>query len=200
MQIACHRTRRVNKSIPYDIVEERKPPKTKIKDFYSHVQDNVWKCSKCRQDVTAVTIDYLSDHLKSKHPDTFMEFKRGQVHLPANYVVPHKRIRVKDEPSNSELESSVEAPPPSDGPSGDAEYTVALDVAAHDESDRNHSRTDTSLRDNKDPLAMFFQTMYETVKEMPKDTIFDVKRKIFMTVSEAEEKLTLDRQRVNKTA
>lgn len=41
----------------------------------------------------------------------------------------------------------------------------------------------------KDPLELFFKTMYETVKEMPREEIFGVRRKIFETVCEAEERV-----------
>lgn len=41
----------------------------------------------------------------------------------------------------------------------------------------------------KDPLELFFKTMYETVKEMPREEIFAIRRKIFETVCDAEERL-----------
>lgn len=68
--------------------------------------------------------------------------------------------------------------------------TAHLPSSSAVSSSASREQQGTSEKD-RNALKLFFDTMYETVKEMPKPEVFNLRRKIFEAVSEAEERVHL---------
>lgn len=197
-----------------------------IKDYFDHVGGELWRCSVCELQIPITSIkhlhqhfqlhptsykqflDKLSQHRTRKHPPSLPLKRKPPVFTYASVKRPRKvvqsttrPVRVKTEESDfeafddemeEELEEEEVTDPVADnnGPPKPAIEYVAV-------PNRQPEAAEASPVKSTDPLRMFFQTMYATVKDMPQEERFLLRRKIFEAVSEVEEQLHFRRNNNN---